>query len=192
MTEPLAQVKAAPDMSRSIVLVGLMGAGKTAVGRRLAALLNINFVDADAEIEKAAGCSINDFFEIYGEQAFREGEQKVMERLLTGTPAVIAAGGGAFIAPNTRARIKEHGVSVWLKANLDILVERTTGRTHRPLLNQGNPAEILQKLMDERYPVYAEADVTVETGEGSAAQMSEKVLAALKEFWAETEGAARS
>ena len=184
MTEALSPSEDTIALSRSIVLVGLMGAGKTAVGRRLAALMGVDFVDADVEIEEAAGCSINDIFDLYGEQAFREGEQKVMERLLTGPPSVIAAGGGAFIAPATRERIKEHGLSVWLKADLNILVERTAGRTHRPLLNDGDAEQTLSRLMQERYPIYAEADVTVETGEGSAAQMSEKVLAALKSFWA--------
>lgn len=164
---------------RTIVLVGLMGAGKSCVGRRLAARLERPFLDADDEIVKAAGLSIADIFKVYGEPAFRDCERKVMARLLDGPPIVLAAGGGAFMDPETRALIRAGAVSVWLRADLDILVSRTVGRTHRPLLNSGDPRAKLQALMTERYPVYAEADVTVETGAESADHTTREVLKAL-------------
>ena len=148
---------------KSIVLVSLMGAGKTSIGRRLARRLGLEFFDADAEIIKAAGCSIEDIFRLYGEAAFRDGERRVIARLLDDDPQVMATGGGAFMSPETRERIAENGISVWLRAELDVLVERTGRRSDRPLLNTGNPREILQRLMDERYPVYALARVTVES-----------------------------
>lgn len=147
---------------RTIVMVGLMGAGKTAIGRRLANHYGWQFVDADAEIVAAAGCSIADYFARYGEQAFREGEARVISRILSGPPCVLATGGGAFMTASTRERIKVSGLSVWLKVDLDTAVRRTSGRNSRPLLNQGDPRTILADLMAKRYPVYAEADVTVE------------------------------
>ncbi len=147
---------------RSIVLIGLMGAGKTAIGRRLAAHLDWPFIDADSEIVAAAGCSIADYFARFGEQAFREGEARVIARILAGPPCVLATGGGAFMTATTRQRIKEMALSVWLKVDLDTAVRRTAGRSSRPLLNQGDPREVLRDLMERRYPVYAEADVTVE------------------------------
>lgn len=165
--------------NRSVVLVGLMGAGKSKVGRLAASALGLPFVDADSEIEAAAGCSVADYFKQYGEAAFREGERKVMSRLLAGPACVIAAGGGAFIDETTRAEIKAHGISIWLKASLDVLVSRTKGRTHRPLLNQGNPAEILARLIDQRYPVYALADITVESSTDSPEVTCKTVLKAL-------------
>jgi len=123
----------------------------------------MNFSDADAEIVKAAGCSIEDIFRLYGEDAFRDGERRVIARLLDDDPHVLATGGGAFMSPETRERIAEQGISVWLRAELDVLVERTGRRRDRPLLNTGDPREILQRLMDQRYPVYALAEVTVES-----------------------------
>lgn len=146
-----------------IVLVGLMGCGKSCVGRRLAARLGIPFVDSDAEFEIAAGCSISEFFAKFGEPAFREGERKVIARLLEGPPCVLATGGGAFCDPDTRARIRAGAVSVWLRADLDLLVKRTSGRDHRPLLKTGDPREILSRLMDARYPLYAQADIAVDS-----------------------------
>jgi shikimate kinase len=169
------------DDPRPVVLVGLMGAGKSCVGRRLATSLDRPFVDADDEIVKAAGLTIADIFELYGEAAFRDCERKVMARLLDGPPCVLAAGGGAFMDADTRALIRERAVSVWLRADLDILVSRTAGRPHRPLLNTGDPRAILKALMDERYPVYAEADVTVQTGAESADHTVRRVLDALTE-----------
>ncbi|MDX2142148.1 MAG: shikimate kinase [Rhodospirillaceae bacterium] len=151
-------------LPRTIVLVGLMGAGKGNIGRRLATRLGVPFVDADAEIEQAAGLTVTEIFEKYGEAHFRDGERRVMARLLQGPPCVLAAGGGAFMDPETRKLIKDRALSLWLRADLDTLVARTKGRSHRTLLNTGDPRETLQKLIDQRYPVYAEADVTIDTG----------------------------
>jgi shikimate kinase len=147
----------------SIVLVGLMGAGKSSVGRRVASRLGLPFYDADSEIEAAAGCSISDLFARYGEAAFRTGERRVMRRLLDGPRAVIATGGGAFIDPDTRALIAERGISVWLRADIDVLTKRVMGRDHRPLLKEGNPRAILLGLMEKRHPIYQEADLVVES-----------------------------
>lgn len=166
-------------LARTVVLVGLMGAGKSSVGRRLAGRLRASFIDADEEIVKAAGLSIADIFEVYGEAAFRDGERKVMARLLNGPPCVLAAGGGAFLAAETRALIGEHAVSVWLRAELDTLVARTQGRASRPLLNRGDPRATLAGLMARRYPVYAEADLVVDTGMENADYTTDQILDAL-------------
>jgi shikimate kinase len=148
---------------RSVVLVGMMGAGKSSVGRRLAARLGIPFVDADTEIEKAAGMSIPEIFNKHGEAYFRAGESRVIARLLEGGPQVLATGGGAFMNPDTRAMIHAKGVSVWLRATLDVLTRRIKRRGDRPLLKTADPVETLRRLIDERYPTYAEADLTVES-----------------------------
>jgi shikimate kinase len=148
---------------RSIVMVGLMGCGKSAVGRRLASRLRLPFVDADEEIEKAAGKSIEDIFEDHGEAYFREGERKVLARLLRAKAQVLATGGGAFMNAETRAAIAQAGITVWLKADLPLLVRRVAKRNNRPLLKNGDPEAVMQRLMDERYPIYAEADVTVQS-----------------------------
>lgn len=181
--DPSAPAQRAPEPvqvpPRPVVLVGLMGAGKSCVGRRLAARLGWPFVDADDEIVKAAGLCIADIFALYGETAFRDCERKVMARLLDGAPCVLAAGGGAFMDERTRALIQDRAVSVWLRADLEVLVARTAGRTHRPLLNAGDPRAILRDLMDRRYPVYALADVMVRTGPESAEHTAEQVLTAL-------------
>ncbi|MDD9991332.1 MAG: shikimate kinase [Rhodospirillales bacterium] len=168
-----------PRIDCSVVLVGLMGAGKSAIGRRLAGRLGVPFVDADEEIERAAGCSISDIFEIHGEAAFRDGERRVIARLLTRPPHVLATGGGAFMDPETRSAIRGCGISVWLRADLDLLVTRVSRRNNRPLLAGGDPREILQRLMNERHPIYAEADVVVESGDGPHEQTVEAVLGAL-------------
>ena len=168
-----------PRVECSIVLVGLMGAGKSAIGRRLASRLGMPFVDADTEIERAAGCSIADIFELHGEAAFRDGERRVIARLLSRPAHVLATGGGAFMDPNTRAAIRESGISVWLRADLDLLVARVSRRTNRPLLAGGDPRAILQGLMDERHPVYAEADVVVDSMDGPHEQTVEAVLGAI-------------
>jgi len=167
---------------KSLVLVGLMGAGKTSVGRRLACQLEIPFVDADQEIELAAGCTIEDFFELYGEPAFREGEEKVIQRLLEGGPQVLATGGGAFMSESIRTYIADVGVSVWLRADLDILAKRTGRRGGRPLLNGESPEETLKKLMERRYPVYAKADIVVDTGAEGIDVTSEAIIDALDAF----------
>jgi shikimate kinase len=158
----LAQIRQALG-PRSIVLIGLMGAGKTAVGRRLANKLELPFIDADTEIEVAAGASINEIFAEHGEAYFRQGERKVIARLLQSGPQVLATGGGAYMNPETRAAIKARGISVWLKADVKVLLKRVGRRGNRPLLEGGDPEKVMKKLMQERYPVYAEADVTVES-----------------------------
>lgn len=155
-----------------IVLIGLMGAGKSRVGAELAKLLEMEFVDVDKEIEQAAGYSIAEIFEKFGEAEFRRGEKRVMQRLLSGSPKVMATGGGAFIQPDIRSLIKDKAVSVWLNANIDTLVERTSRTSHRPLLKGKNARVILQKLMDERYAIYAEADITVTSDKQSARDMA--------------------
>lgn len=166
---------------RSIVLVGLMGAGKSCIGRRLAQRLALRFVDADSEIEAAAGCSIPEIFERHGEAAFRDGERKVIARLLEARgPQVLATGGGAFMDAATRAAIAEKGVSVWLRADLDLLLRRTSRRANRPLLRQGDPREILARLIDQRHPVYALADITVDSLEAPPEQMVDRVLRELE------------
>lgn len=160
--ECLARLRAALG-SRSIVLIGLMGAGKTAVGRRLANQLGLPFVDADTEIEVAAGATVSEIFAEHGEAYFRQGERKVIARLLDGGPQVLATGGGAYINAETRAAIKAKGISVWLKADLKVLMKRVGRRDNRPLLAGGDPEQVMKKLMLERYPIYAEADLTVES-----------------------------
>lgn len=160
---PADQSRLGQRLDRTIVLVGLMGAGKSCVGRRLAARLGLSFIDSDVEFETAAGCSISDYFAKHGEAAFRDGERKVIARLMEGAPCILATGGGAFIDPETRARIKQSALSVWIRADLDLLVKRTSGRDHRPLLKTGDPREILSRLMDARYPIYAEADIIVDS-----------------------------
>ena len=162
--------------ARSIVLVGLMGAGKTSIGRRLAARLGLPFHDADTEIELAAGCTIPELFERYGEREFRAGERRVIRRLLAGDPIVLATGGGAFMDPETRAAIRHDAVSIWLSCKLPTLVRRVASRTNRPLLADGNHAEILGRLMEARNPVYAEADIVVECGDESPDATTSHVL----------------
>lgn len=171
-----------PLPERTIVLVGLMGAGKSCVARKLAARIGRPFIDADAEIEAAAGCTVAEIFERLGETAFRDGERKVMARLLDGPPAVLAAGGGAFIDPDTRALIAAKAVSVWLRADLEVLVKRTAGRSHRPLLNAGDPREVLRRLIEKRHPIYAQANLIVDTSDQPADVTVEQVLAALRAF----------
>ena len=149
--------------SRSIVLVGLMGAGKSTVGRRLAARLDMPFKDADAEIEAAAGMSVSDIFATHGEPYFREGERRVIGRLLQEGPIVLATGGGAFMHADTRAWIAEAGVSIWLKAELEVLMRRVRKRSHRPLLKNADPEDSMRRLMASRHPIYALADITVES-----------------------------
>ena len=176
---PPTQPAAPPVLAKTVVLVGLMGAGKSCIGRRLAQRLNVPFVDADAEIEQAAGCTISEIFEKYGEAAFRDGERRVMARLLQGPPTILAAGGGAFMDAETRALIRGYGVSVWLRADLDTLAARTKGRNHRPLLNSGDPRDTLAKLIEVRYPVYAEADIVVDTGADNPNVTCARVVEAL-------------
>ncbi|MFO0456636.1 MAG: shikimate kinase [Alphaproteobacteria bacterium] len=173
------QVPAAPWRRRSLVLVGLMGAGKSSIGRRLADTLGWPFVDSDDEIAAAAGCSIADIFSIHGEPIFRDLEARVITRLLQGEKRVLATGGGAWMQPAIRAVIKEHATSVWLRADLDVLTRRVERRNHRPLLETGDKRSILEKLMAERYPVYAEADVVVDSGDGPQERVVQQMIAAL-------------
>lgn len=146
---------------RPIVLVGMMGAGKTTVGRRVAARLGRRFIDSDDEVEKAAGMSIPDIFAQHGEPDFRAGETRVISRLLREPDIVLATGGGAFVNPETRAAVKAGAVSVWIKADTDLLFARVSRRSNRPLLKTADPRRTLQELIDARYPIYAEADLTV-------------------------------
>src|SRR5579871_6846483 len=167
---------------RSIVLVGLMGAGKSCIGKRLGARLGLPFVDADHEIEQAAGCSIPEIFQRHGEAAFRDGERRVIARLLDDKPLVLATGGGAFMDPRTRAVLRERAVSVWLRADLDLLMRRVLRRNDRPLLQVADPRQKLAELMSQRHPVYAEADITVDSADGPPEATLERVLTALDSF----------
>ncbi len=169
---------------RTVALVGLMGAGKTTVGRRLAAALRLPFADADAEIVAAAGRSIEEIFAQHGECEFRRGERQVIARMLDGPPYVLATGGGAFIDPRTRALMKEKAISVWLKAPLEVLMKRVARRDDRPLLKEDDPRAVMQKLIDERYPIYAEADLTVESGAGPHNTAAAAVITALRAYLA--------
>ncbi|MCY4394921.1 MAG: shikimate kinase [Rhodospirillaceae bacterium] len=167
---------------RTIVLVGLMGVGKSAVGRRLAKRFDLPFIDADAEIEAAAGSTIEEFFEQHGEAAFRAGERRVIARLLEGEPHILATGGGAFMDPETRSLVKARGISIWLNADLDTLVERVSRRNNRPLLKNGDMKQILSDLMAERNPVYAEADITVASVDQPLGEMTVQVADALHDW----------
>lgn len=165
--------------NRSIVLVGLMGAGKSSIGRRLAEKLEIPFSDADHEIELAADKTIPEIFKDHGETYFREGERRVISRLIESGPQVLSTGGGAFINEETRRSIQAHGISVWLKADLPLLMKRVMKRSDRPLLQTGDPEAVMQDLMAKRYPVYATADVTVESRDVQHTQMVNEVIKVL-------------
>jgi shikimate kinase / 3-dehydroquinate synthase len=170
---------------RSIVLIGMMGVGKSSIGRRLGARLGIPFVDADAEIEKAAGMSIADIFARHGEAAFRSGESRVIARLLDGGPQVLATGGGAVMNPDTRALIKEKGVSIWLSADFDLLMRRTSKRkAERPMLHTADPVATLRALLAEREPIYAQADLTVQSREIPHDAVVSEIIGALTTFLA--------
>ena len=171
-TQPLRSPK-------TVVFVGLMGVGKTCIGRRLAQRLDLPFVDADREIEEAARCTIPEFFERYGEQQFREGERRVILRLLDSPVHVLSTGGGAFMDPQTRAAIRERAISVWLRADLDLMLRRVSRRNDRPLLQVADPGAKLQELVDLRYPVYAEADITVDSVDGPPEVTLDRVMGAL-------------
>ena len=169
--------------SRSIVLVGMMGVGKSSIGRRLAARLGVPFVDADGEIEKAAGMSIADIFARHGEADFRSGEARVIARLLDGGPQVLATGGGAVMNADTRAAIKAKGVSIWLSAELDVLMRRINKRKNeRPLLQTADPAATLRELLVAREPVYAQADLTVQSREVPHDAIVSEIMTALATF----------
>lgn len=165
---------------RAVVLVGMMGSGKSSIGRRLAARLGLAFVDADSEIEQAAGMTIAEIFERHGEPYFRAGEARVIARLLEQGPQVLATGGGAFMNADTRAVIRRKGVSIWLKAELDVLMKRIKRRGDRPLLKTDDPAATLSALMDQRYPVYAEADLTVLSRDVPHDAIVDEIIATLR------------
>ncbi len=164
---------------RPVVLVGLMGAGKSTIGRRLAKQIGWRFVDSDEEIEAAAGCRIADIFSVHGEPIFRDLEQRVITRLLGEEPLVLATGGGAWMQPAVRAAIQTKATSVWLRAELEVLADRVSKRDHRPLLEQGDKRVILERLMAERYPVYNQADVVVDSGHGPHERVVDRVIEAL-------------
>lgn len=173
-------IVARPD--RTIVLVGMMGVGKTTIGKRLAQRLGMRFIDADAEIEKAAGYTVPEIFEKFGETQFRDGERRVIARLLKDEPAhVLAAGGGAFNDPETRERIAERGISVWLRAELDILAKRVARRNNRPLLAGGDTEEKLAALMEQREPIYALAELYLDTSDGEPDDSVEALVHKLEE-----------
>jgi shikimate kinase len=166
-------------LDKTVVLVGMMGAGKTSVGRRLANVLGVPFRDADAEIELAAGCSINEIFERYGEPAFRAGERKVIARLLGEPPHILATGGGAFMDCETRTHVKDAAISIWLKANIELLLERVTRKDTRPLLRNTDNRVALERLLKEREPIYAQADIMIESDDGPHDAVIKRILAAL-------------
>lgn len=172
------------NINKIILLVGLMGSGKTSVGKRLAKKLNLPFVDGDQEIEKAAGLSLVDVLKCFGQEEYRAGEARVMKRLLQGNPCVLASGGGSFVAEQTRKLAKEHAITVWLKADIDVLYARTAGRKHRPFL-EGDDAHLKNKLeeyIQEEYPFYSEADIVVETKEEAVDNTVSRVVDAIDAF----------
>jgi shikimate kinase len=168
--------------NKTIALVGLMGAGKSTIGRRVAERLEMPFKDADTEIELAAGRSISEIFQAFGEQEFRAGEQRVIARLMTEPPHVLATGGGALISAETRALLRERAITVWLKADLEVLARRVGRRDSRPLLKGRDPIEVLRAQAEVRYPFYAEADITVDVGDGAYQAAAELVVDKLGAF----------
>ena len=180
--EPLETRVARLLAGRTIVMVGMMGAGKSSIGRRLAHRLAMPFADADTEIEQAANETITEIFERHGEAYFRDGERRVIQRLLDGAPKVLATGGGAFIQADTRAAIKAKAISIWLKADRDLLLSRVRRRNNRPLLRAGDPAEVIEQLIAERYPVYAEAAIHIQSRDVAHDAVIDDILAALAEY----------
>jgi shikimate kinase len=178
-SEPVEARVARLLAGRTLVMVGMMGAGKSSVGRRLAARLGMPFVDADAEIEKAANATISEIFERHGEAYFRDGERRVIQRLLEGGAKVLATGGGAFVNPETRAAIKAHAISIWLKADRDVLMSRVRRRSNRPLLKTADPEAVMQRLIEERYPLYAEATIHIQSREVAHEVVIDDILTAL-------------
>jgi shikimate kinase len=177
--------------TRSIVMVGLMGCGKSSIGRRLASALGLPFADADDEIERAAVKTIPEIFADHGEAYFRDGERKVIKRLLATGPQVLATGGGAFMNEETRAAIKAAGISIWLRAELDVLMRRVAKRDNRPLLKADDPTAVMKNLMEQRYPIYAEADITIESRDTTHELIVNEIITALLEHpgWPESEAA---
>ena len=178
MAENHTQTKA-KHPNKPVVMIGMMGAGKSQIGRELATRMALPFVDADEEITKAAGCSVSDIFELYGEDAFRDVESRVISRLLNSKVQIIATGGGAFINANIRRIIAKKGISLWLRVELDILIERTGRRGGRPLLKGNDAGAVLKKLMDERYPEYAEANIIIDSRDVPIQETVNETVAAL-------------
>lgn len=172
-------------LDRPIVLVGLMGAGKSTVGRRLARRLGLPFVDSDSEIEEAAGIGTAELFERFGESDFRDGERRLVARLIDGTVRVIATGGGAFIDPRTRQLLNERAITIWLDAPVDVLAERTGRRNNRPLLRRGDRSETLARLAAERGPMYAEAQIHIRSGLGAHGDVVDAIISALNDLMTE-------
>lgn len=172
------------SINKIILLVGLMGSGKTSVGKRLAKKLNLPFVDGDQEVEKAAGLSLIDVLKCFGVEEYRAGEARVMKRLLEGTPCILASGGGSFVAEPTRQSAKQNAVTIWLKADIDVLYHRTAGRKHRPFL-KGSDDQLknkLEKYIHDEYPYYSEADIIVETREEQVDVTVNRVIEAINNF----------
>jgi shikimate kinase len=167
---------------RTIAMVGMMGAGKSSIGRRLATRLGLPFIDADTEIEEAANATITEIFEQHGEAYFRDGERRVIQRLLDGVPKVLATGGGAFIQPDTRAAIQAGAISIWLKADRDLILARVRRRTNRPLLKTDDPAAVVDRLIAERYPIYAEADIHIQSRDVAHDVVIDSIFDALDEY----------
>jgi shikimate kinase len=177
-------------LKKPVVMVGLMGAGKTKIGGIMAKALGLPFIDADVEIERAAGMSVAEIFETEGEPAFRDLERRVIARLLSDEIKIVAPGGGAMMNDQTADLIRTSAISIWLRADLDVLVERTGRNTKRPLLRNGNPRDILQGLMDKRHPVYRTADITVDSGPTDVEENARKTLQALAAYLEKTDIAA--
>lgn len=176
-------------MDKIVLLVGLMGSGKTSVGKRLAKKLNLPFVDGDREMEKAAGLSLIDVLKCFGEEEYRAGEQRVMKRLLQGGPCVLASGGGSFVAEKTRELAKSNAITIWLKADVDVLCSRTSGRTHRPFI-EGDDIHLknkIEKYISEEYPYYSQADIVVETKEEQIDNTVNRVIGAIRRFMRNTD-----
>ena len=180
LAPPETAARPAFTLPRTVALVGLMGVGKTTIGRRLADYFHLPFVDADEEIEKAAGRSIADIFAEFGEAGFRDGEQRVIARLLDEPVRILATGGGALTHPLTRERLKEKAITIWLKTDIKVLARRVANKPHRPLIKNRDPIEVLKEHVKTRYPLYEMADIVVDTGDQSHAKALEQVLDALK------------
>ncbi len=169
-------------LDRPVVLVGLMGVGKSTVGRRLAKRLGLPFVDSDSEIEGAAGLSAAEVFERYGEKDFRDGERRLVARLIENEVRVIATGGGAYVDPRTRELLNQRAITIWLDAPVDVLAERTARRDTRPLLRNADPKQTLERLSEERRPSYAEAHIHVRSGDGAHKDVVDSILKALEDY----------
>jgi len=181
-TEPIEARVSRLLAGRTLAMIGMMGAGKSAIGRRLGNRLGLPFVDADNEIELAANASIPEIFDKHGEAYFRDGERRVIQRLLNGEPKVLATGGGAFIQPETRQAIQASAISIWLKADRDLLLSRIKRRSNRPLLKNGDPADIIDELIAARYPIYAQAAIHIQSRDVAHDIVIDDILTALDDY----------